>query len=81
VVIAAFCGLVFIEPDFGTAILIGLVSFAVLMIAGSKVVAGGLVCSSVVPVIGLMVWLSPARWRRIIAFLDPDEHSSERPTR
>ena len=76
VVIGAVCGLIFLEPDFGTAMLIGLVSLSVLMIAGSRVWQVGLAASSALPALGVMILSSPPRWRRIVAFLNPEQHSS-----
>jgi len=75
-IVAGVCGLVFLEPDYGTALLMALVSVSVLVVAGSRVwhVAGVGAC--LLPVLGYAVWRSPARWRRIVAFLSPDEHGA-----
>lgn len=75
-VIGVVCGLVFLEPDFGTAMLLGFVSVAVLLIAGACPWQVALLSSSALPLLGVMIWLSPARWKRIVAFLHPEEYSS-----
>ncbi|MDR2737741.1 MAG: putative lipid II flippase FtsW [Puniceicoccales bacterium] len=64
--------LVLMEPDYGTAILIGVLSFALLFLAGTRLLylmaatVGGLF------VISAMICLNPTRLRRIVAFLDVD---------
>lgn len=72
--IGAICGLIFVEPDFGTAMLAGLVGFTLLFAAGARLVflipagllaAGGL---------AVMIMRSPERWSRIMAFLDLEEN-------
>lgn len=62
------------QPDFGSAVMIGLLTFVVLFTAGAK--AGYLIgCAMVVLPIGYAaIASSPYRMRRIKAFLEPFEH-------
>jgi cell division protein FtsW len=66
------CMLVLLEPDYGTAMLIGAVTFTLLFLAGTRLsylliaMAGGLLG------ISALVYLNPTRLRRIVAFLDVD---------
>lgn len=68
------CVLCLKQPDFGSAVMIALLTFVMLFAAGAKVgplaslvLAGGAVAA-------LLVWSSPYRMRRIEAFLDPFGH-------
>ncbi len=62
------------QPDFGSAVMIGLLTFVVLFAAGAK--AGYLLgCTLLVLPIGYAaIASSPYRMRRITAFLEPFEH-------
>ncbi len=76
IVIALVCGLIFLEPDYGTAILTGTVCFAVLLIAGANVGHVALAVLAAAPVIGFMIYHSHHRMQRIMAFLDPWTYQS-----
>jgi cell division protein FtsW len=71
VVVGAACGLILIEPDLGSALAIGVMVTAVLLVSGTPVRT--LTCGSAVA--GAMVlaaiWLEPYRRARIFSFLDP----------
>jgi len=63
--------LVLVEPDFGTAALLGAVGTVVLVVAGARVCH---VLALGLPAIGGLVYLvcqSPMRLERILAFIDP----------
>ncbi len=62
------------EPDFGTAVSMGLILFALLFAAGTKVsyLVGSLLLA--LPVLYHLVASSPYRMKRITAFLDPWAH-------
>lgn len=67
-------GLIFIEPDYGTTLLLAAVSAALLLIAGVRwgfllpPVLAGLAAFS------LSVWHNPMRLQRVLAFLHPEKH-------
>ena len=68
--LSAACLLVVIE-DFGTAALIGLAAFTVLLVGGAKVWQLGLLA---VPALAAGAWFvagTPYRWARLTGFLDP----------
>jgi cell division protein FtsW len=73
-VMAVTLGLVLVEPDFGTTALLGAVAVAVMFIAGVRLrylvptVAGGLAAFA------LLVYHSPVRAARLLAFLDLEKH-------
>lgn len=62
------------QPDFGSAVMIGLLTFVVLFAAGAK--AGYLLGGAMLalPVLYFAIASSPYRMRRIQAFLEPFEH-------
>lgn len=70
-VVGIVSGLVLLEPDLGTVVVIGLVTLGLLFLAGAKLAH----LFSFVPValvaVGLLVWHSPYRWQRLMTFLDP----------
>ena len=62
------------QPDFGSAVMIALLTFVVLFAAGAKAgyLLGGLLFA--IPVGYAAIASSPYRMRRILAFLEPFEH-------
>ena len=70
-VVGAACGLILIEPDLGSALAIGIMVSAVLVVsgtplrtlAGAGTIAGALILAA--------IWLEPYRRARIFSFLDP----------
>jgi cell division protein FtsW len=70
-VVGLACLLVLAEPDFGTAVLLGTVCAAVLLVFGTRLVymlLAGVACA---PIIQRLVIQVPYRLQRIAAFLDP----------
>jgi cell division protein FtsW len=70
-------GLIFIEPDLGTAIVLCAIFSAVYFAAGAKFVHIGLVAASMLAVASAAVLLAPWRVERLMAFLDPFKHSDD----
>jgi cell division protein FtsW len=70
--VGVVAGLVLLEPDFGTATLIVALLGWMLFVGGVPLRHFVLPAVSVVPAIGLLVWLEPYRWKRLIAFWYPD---------
>ncbi len=68
--------LVLAQPDFGTAVLLGLVTAALLFVAGARVSHLGALLLAALPVLYLLVMRVPYRRARIFAFLDPWSHAS-----
>lgn len=70
-VIGLLAGLVVLEPDLGTVIVVGLVTLGLLFLGGARLThLLGLVLMAV-PVVGVLVWRSPYRMQRLMTFLDP----------
>lgn len=68
-------GLIFIEPDFGTTMLVGAVGMMIMFTGGTRV--GYLLVAAFAGLSGfiLAIMQNPERMRRIIAFTDPEKHA------
>lgn len=63
--------LILLQPDFGTALLIAVVTFAMLFVAGIRLIHVVPAVLASAPLVAYMVIKVPYRWKRILAFLDP----------
>lgn len=64
-------GLLLLQPDFGTAMVLVAVTFATMFAAGARPLHLGLLCAMVLPGAFALIWTKPYRWQRLVAFLDP----------
>lgn len=71
VVLGLFALLLLLEPDFGTTVVLGAVTFALLFVAGARLTYLAALVGAAVPVVALLVWRSPYRLQRFLTFLDP----------
>ncbi len=71
IVLAVTFGLIMLQPDFGTAALIGAVVLTLLVVAGARPAHVGSLVALALPVLFLLVRMREYRWRRMIVFLDP----------
>ncbi len=69
--LAVFGVLFMLEPDFGTAVLLAAVTFALLFVAGAPLSYLLAVVAAAAPVAAVLVWKSPYRIQRVLTFLDP----------
>ncbi|QYO63881.1 putative lipid II flippase FtsW [Leptolyngbya sp. 7M] len=72
-----FCGLVALEPDLGTALVLAAIFSCVYFAAGAKMLHVFAVGGAMAAVAGAMVLLAPWRLQRMMAFLDPFAHSDD----
>lgn len=72
-VTAIVAGLLLVQPDFGSAVLIGAVTLGMLWLAGAKVVHLLLLVGVAIPVVFWLVTTQAYRLRRFVSFLDPWE--------
>ena len=72
-----FALLVLREPDFGTAMLIGLVGMCIMFLGGTRM--GYLLVTGLAGVagLGLMIAQDPERRSRILAFLNPEKYADD----
>lgn len=76
-VAAAAFALVMLEPDFGTAGVLVVTVVVMLFAAGAQIYQLCLVGAAALPLMGLLVWIEPYRFQRILAFLDPWKDPSD----
>jgi cell division protein FtsW len=69
-VLALLCGLIIIE-DLGTAVLIGTVGGLMLIAAGARIWQVAMLVPPALAAVAVMIWQSPYRVKRLLAFLDP----------
>jgi cell division protein FtsW len=67
----AFAGIVLVEPDLGTALVIVLVVGAILLVSGTRMRALASAYTIVIALAGIFAWSSPYRRARLLTFLDP----------
>lgn len=75
--VGLFAGLVLLEPDFGTAFLVGTVGFCLMFLAGARwlyLIPTGL---SALSLFSVAVYLDPVRLRRITSFLDVEANKGD----
>jgi cell division protein FtsW len=66
-----FAGLVLLEPDLGTALVIMLVVGAILLVSGTRMSLLATAYGAVIALAGIAAWSSPYRRDRLLTFLDP----------
>jgi len=64
-------GLIVMQPDFGTCVLIGIVIAALMLIAGVRIKHLAWICLGVMPALWLLIVKEKYRLQRILVFLDP----------
>jgi len=77
IVLGFFFVPILFQPDFGTAMIIGTVTFTMLFVAGLRtkfIIYSGL---AVIPFIVTAIWSQGYRMRRILAYLDPWQDPSD----
>jgi len=70
-VMGGLLGLIILQPDFGTTVIIAVIGFLMIYLAGGRLLHLGAVCAAFIP---LAVWLllkKSYRLARLMAFLDP----------
>ena len=71
IVVGMLAGLVLLQPDLGTVVVVGSVAYAMLFLGGARLSH----LFSVVPValaaVAVLVWRSPYRLQRLMTFFDP----------
>lgn len=65
------CGLLLLEPDFGSAVVILTIAMGMMFLSGARLHQFVILVTLVVLLAALMVWVSPYRVARITAFIDP----------
>ena len=72
--ICAMAGVVVVEPDMGTALVIVAIGVAMLMACGARASHLGMIFGLLIVLAILMILMEPYRMGRVIAFTDPWKH-------
>jgi len=70
-VVGAACALVLAEPDFGTAVLMGLVCGILMLVCGTRPLHALLAAGACLPLLHRLILHSPYRLERVMSFLNP----------
>lgn len=74
-VVALMFGLLLMQPDFGSAVLLGAVAMGMLWLGGAKMIWLGLPMMAVLPIVAYVALAESYRVKRLISFTDPWEHA------
>ncbi len=66
-----FMGLIILQPDLGTAVIMGIWLMMLLFVGGVRIYQITALLVAFAPVLGFLIWLEPYRLRRWWAFLEP----------
>ena len=69
--------LILLQPDLGTAVLLGTVVFIMMFVAGVSMKHLMFMSLAVVPVVSLLIFKVSYRWKRILVFLNPWEDARD----
>ncbi len=70
-IVGLLAGLVLLQPDLGTVVVVGLVTLSLLFLAGARLVHLFGLVPFVLPAVAILIWKSPYRLQRLMTFLDP----------
>lgn len=73
-IIGVCSGLIIVQPDFGTAALCGAVGFALMFLAGVRLIYLLPVCIGGLAAFSVLVWRDPVRLSRVISFWNVEEN-------
>ena len=75
--VGVICALIVLEPDYSTAMLTGVIGFAVIFVAGARLSHIAMIVVGIIPVGIIGVISSPYRYRRLIAFMNLSDSKSD----
>ena len=75
--LVVFCGLVFVEPDYGTTLLLAVVAILLLFLGGARLGPLLVVATAGATLFVIMVLQDTVRTRRIVAFLNPERYKDQ----
>lgn len=69
--VGIMCGLIVVEPDLGSTVVISLVFVGMMYLAGARVRHLAYLGGPLILGVGALIWMSPERWERMTTFLNP----------
>ncbi len=76
-VICLVAGLILLQPDLGTAVLLLTVSLFMLFVGGARWFHVSFLGLAALPVVGYLIFFKPYRLRRVIGFINPWKHKAD----
>lgn len=76
IVLGLLSGLVLLEPDLGTVVVLGLVVVTLLFLAGARIKHLAILSLCALTGVAALILTSPYRWKRFLMFLDPTKDPS-----
>ena len=73
VIVGMMCGLIVVEPDLGSTVVISLVFVGMMYLAGARVRHLAYLGLPMVAGLLSLIWMSPERWERMTTFMNPFE--------
>jgi cell division protein FtsW len=71
--VGIMCGLIVVEPDLGSTVVIGLVFVGMMYLAGARLSHLAYLGLPMIGGVCALIWMSPERWERMTTFLNPFE--------
>ena len=71
--VGIICGLIVVEPDLGSTVVISLVFVSMMYLAGARVRHLAYLGGPMILGVGALIWMSPERWERMTTFMNPFE--------
>ena len=72
-VVGLISGLILLEPDLGTVVVIGFVTAGMLFLGGARVSHLLRLVPVALIAVTVLIWLTPYRWERLLTFLNPEK--------
>ena len=69
--VGIICGLIVVEPDLGSTVVISLVFVGMMYLAGARVRHLAYLGGPMILGVGALIWMSPERWERMTTFMNP----------
>ena len=69
--VGIICGLIVVEPDLGSTVVISLVFVSMMYLAGARVRHLAYLGGPMILGVGALIWMSPERWERMTTFMNP----------
>jgi len=73
ILLAACVGLIMLQPDFSTSVIMVIITFTLLFAAGVRIKHLAMIIAAALPLVALLAILKPYRVARLLTFLDPWE--------
>jgi len=75
-VLGLFAVLIFLQPDFGSVVILGMITWIMMFIGGVRIAHLCLSLTVLIPIAAVFLFSADYRFQRLISFLDPWQHSA-----